>query len=311
MNQIVAQTVVDTIDDVIDTSQVTAWDFLWAALCIIGGVIISRLGRRYAKKYGVRSNLPSNLVDLMGTLITWAVMPLATIVAFTFVGLDVSPWFILLIFILIVFAIGGRALLEAFSAGVMLQTRSPFVRGDYVTVFGETGVVVEVDSRVVTLDTRDGRRISLPNQQVLRYPIENKSSNGRRMSRLDLDVEYGTDLERAIDIALTAVLPLEQILQEPAPSCRVSAFAESSVRLGLRFWHAPMFLDEIDAIDVAARAVYRAFRERGIVFAFPNQTVWLNQDDTARTGGPDDERRASDVSLGTPNPEASKGRQER
>ena len=283
MTSVFAQSVVDTIDDAIDTSQVTPWDFLWATICIVLGIIVARIGRRYARKYGVRTGLPPNLVDLMGTLISWTVIPLMTVVALTFVGLDVSPWFILVIFVIIVFAIGGRALLEAFSAGVMLQARSPFVRGDYVTVFGETGVVVEVDSRVVVLDTPDGRRISLPNPQVLRYPIENKSSNGRRMSRLDLDVEYGTDLEQAIEVALQAVSPLDEILDDPAPSCRVSAFAESSVRLGLRFWHPPMFLDEIDAIDVVARAVYRAFYEHGIVFAFPNQTLWLNQDQTDRT----------------------------
>lgn len=301
---IFAQTgVVDNLEGAVDTTGVTGWDFLWAALFIFGGMVLASTARRFVRRYGKRSEMPDNIVDLMGTLIMWSVIPVTTILGLTFVGLDVQPIFLVFVLVLVVFAVGGRSLLESFGAGIMLQTRSPFMPGDFVTVHGVTGTVVQVDSRVVVVNTVDGRTVGVPNAKVLASPIENHTVMGHRMSTLLLDVEYGTNLDFAITTALDAIGPLDEVLAEPAPSCRVGGFGDSSVRLALRFWHRPEFADELDAVDVAARSAYKAFYDNGIVFAFPNITQWNNPDNTVRPEWVSDQS----PEPRTQNPEATSG----
>jgi small-conductance mechanosensitive channel len=214
------------------------------------------------------------MIDLLGTIVMWSIVAIGTVFALTFVGLDVAPLWMLIIFVGIVFVIGGRTLLESFGAGLLLQSRSPFEPGDFVKLGEDSGVVVEVNSRVVVVDAVDGRRLFIPNTNVLNNTIENLTHRKLRMSTLYLDVEYGTDLDKAIALAESSAKGEELVLERPPPQALVSEFATSSVQITYRFWHEPTLIGEWNAVDAAARAVYKAYRDNGIVFAFPNQTLW-------------------------------------
>lgn len=265
---------IDSISDAVNTADVTTWDFVWAGLSVVVGIILARIGRAAIRRYAQRANLPLNMIDLLGTMAMWAVVAVSVVFALTFVGLDVAPLWILILLILVVFAIGGRSLLEAFGAGVLLQARAPFEPGDLVTLGADTGIVHEVNSRVVIVDTVDGRRIFVPNAKVLAEPIVNLTHQPIRMTELALDVAYGTDLDFATRIAVEATSGIDSVMTDPEPVAHVTSFEESSVRIILRVWHESGIRGEWEATDAAARGVYTAFNREGIEFAFPQRTLW-------------------------------------
>ena len=270
----------DNVSEIVDTQDVTKFDFLWAAITLVLTVACGRIGRLLIRRYARKAGLSSNIVDLLGTIVMWSVMAVGTVIALIFLGLAIAPLWLLILFVVAAFAIGGRSLLEAFGAGILLQARSPFEQGDFVKLGEDSGVVVEVNSRVVVLDAVDGRRLYLPNTQVLQNTIENLTHRKLRMSVLYLDVEYGTDLDKAIEVAEASATDLDEVLSRPRPEAQVASFAASSVQIAYRFWHEPTLFDEWNAVDAAARAVYKAFYDNNIVFAFPNATLWWgNQDD--------------------------------
>jgi small conductance mechanosensitive channel len=284
MTQLIAQTVpIDTINDLIDTSGVSKWDPVWAVVTFIAGIVLSRIARAAVHRYGRRAELPANIVDLLATITMWTIVTISVVAALTWVGLNVAPLWFLLILVFVGFVVGGRALLEGFGAGVMLQARAPFEPGDLVQLRDERGVVVEVNSRVVVMDSADGRRLFIPNQQVLREPIENLTHRAVRMSALDLDVTYATDLDEAARIAVVALDGLDSVRSMPSPVAEVTSFEASAIRIRLRFWHPSDLLSEWTAVDEAARAVHRAFAAHGIEFAFPQTTLWWGEDDAPPT----------------------------
>ena len=278
--QILGQTVplVGDLDEVVDTTEVSAWDPLWALVALIIGYLLGRITRAIIRRYGRRANLPSNIIDLLGTLAIWTWMILAVIVALSFIGFTVAPFWLAVLIIGVVFVIAGQTFIENFGSGVLLQARAPFHPGDLVQLGDHTGVVKEVNSRVVVLDAIDNRRIFIPNSDVLRNPIVNLTNRRLRMSYVLLDVEYGTDLDEACRIAEESLADNDAILSRPAPVAQVSSFEASSVRITLRFWHEPQLLAEWNAVDAAARASYAAFYDNGIVFAFPQATLWWGDD---------------------------------
>lgn len=277
MKPTLAQIPLDQISDVVDTTYVTPADYLWAFLTLVVGIILSRLARRLVRRSGQRANLPQNVIDLIGTVTMWSVVTLSVLFALTFIGLTVPLLWLAIVLLVVLFAIGGQALFTSFGAGILLQSRAPFDPGDLVLLLGEQGVVVEINSRVVIIDTVDGRRAFLPNALVIASPIINLSHRETRMSQLLVDVAYGTDLEHAKAVAVGSLEGLATISTGPEPVAEIMGFEDSSVRIRLRFWHPSDQLSEWTAIDEAARAVYSAFREGGIQIPFPQRTLWWGE----------------------------------
>ena len=282
--QILGQSVpiVGDLDEIVDTTTVSPWDPIWAAIALLVGYILGRISRAMIRRYGRKTNLPANIVDLLGTLAIWVWMILAVIVALSFLGFTVAPFWVAVLIIAAVFVIAGRTFIENFGSGVLLQARAPFEPGDLVQLGEHTGVVKEVNSREVVLDAIDNRRVFIPNSDVLQSPIVNLTHRRLRMSYVLLDVEYGTDLDEACRVAAESLTDVPAVLSRPAPVAQVSSFEASAVRITLRFWHESDLLSEWNAMDAAARASYAAFADHGIVFAFPQATLWWG-DDSDRT----------------------------
>lgn len=274
---LVAQVTVSELDGLVDTTAVTGWDFVWASVALVVGAVVARLSRTAVRRYAGRAKLPPNTIDLLATTIQWSVFAIAVVVALTFLGLNLAPLWILIIIVAAVLVVGGRTLLEAFGAGILLQARSPFSPGDLVKVGDHQGVVKEINSRVVVIDAVDGRRIFLPNQQVLNGPIVNLTHRRLRMSMIHLDVVYGTDLDAACEIARSAMAEVDEVLTRPRPTAEVASFESSSVRIRLRIWHASDLPSEWAAVDSASRAAFRAYRDAAIDFAFPQATLWWGE----------------------------------
>lgn len=274
MLHLIAQVDPQDLDQFIDIANVTAWDVLWAAISIVVGIVAGRIARLFARKTATSASLSANLIDLLGTMAMWTIVAIGVVVALSFLGLTLAPLWILLLLIGFVVVIGGRSLLENFGAGVLLQSRAPFTPGDLVEVGGDSGVVKEVNSRVVVLDTYDGRRVFVPNSTALEEPIVNLTHRTIRMSELVVDVTYGTDLDAAAALMVEALSNHEALSRRPTPTAQVSAFESSSVRYVVRFWHRSDLASQWNACDVAARSIYRTLNDADISFAFPQQTLW-------------------------------------
>jgi small-conductance mechanosensitive channel len=180
---------------------------------------------------------------------------------------------LLVVVVVAVLVVMGRPLMENIGASVVLQAEAPFQIGDIVEVLGETGVVGEISGRTTAIDTLDGRRIRIPNHQVLNGPIANLTERRGRRSNLRVGVEYGTDLDRARTVILTAIADTETVLPEPAPEALVTEFGDSAVTFLLWFWHEPVANGTFRVVDEVARAVDRALRREGIVIPLPQRVV--------------------------------------
>ncbi len=262
------------IDELVDMSTMTPWDPFFAVLSIVAGVIIGRLARLLIRRYGKRSGLAPNLIDLFGTITLWTIVSISVIIALSLVGFNLAPIWLAILMLGVVGVVSGRVLLENFGAGVTLQARTPFVPGDQISTGDVTGHVREVNSRVVVIDTIDGKQVLVPNAMVLRNPITNLTKHEHRMSRLDVSVIYGTDLALATSTIDAALGSAEGVLDDPEPIVQVASFDDSGILIAARFWHLPDIRDERAAIHASALAITEAMRTNGIEFAFPQLTMW-------------------------------------
>ena len=286
------QSVVDIsqIEEMVDVSGVSQWDPLLAAAAVAVGVLLGFVLGRIVRALLRKSDLPDNVADLGGTVVMWSVVTMSALVALSLVGFQVAPVVIATVIIAVGFLVTGRLLLENLGAGVALQTRAPFQPGDEIRVGETVGAVVEVNSRVVVIDTIDDKRVLVPNSSVLASHIVNLTAHDSRMSTVDVELIYGTDIPVAREILVAAMISASGVLTDPAPMAHVRAFNASGISFAARFWHAPEIREEWAATDAVISSIDAAVKAHGLRIAFPQRTLWW--------GTPDAESQAASVSGG-------------
>lgn len=125
---------------------------------------------------------------------------------------------------------------ENYLSGLLLAIRSPFTKGDDVTVAGYDGYVQALNMRGTTILAYDGTLILVPNSIVIQSVIKNRSTNPRTRLSFNIGIGYNDSSGKAIDLIYKALKSIPAILQDPAPLVIASDITSSGVVIQARFW---------------------------------------------------------------------------
>jgi small conductance mechanosensitive channel len=214
-------------------------DAIIAAVVVLIGWILSRVTRRAVTRFMSRlDGLTPDMRRLAARSAGYLVLFTGFGVALTILGFPVQPFLAVALVILVVVVLAGRGIAENFAAGVVLQTRRPISIGDEVDALGYNGVVKDIDSRAVVIETWDGKLVHLPNSEVLANPLVNDTNRGVRRSEIEVRVE-STDVEGTRRRILEATRSAEGVLTEPEPMANLTAVDPDRVTTLVQFWHDP------------------------------------------------------------------------
>ena len=166
-------------------------------------------------------------------------------------------------------ALAMQGVLGNLMAGLTIIFTRPFRIGEYISIAGEEGEVVDISLFSTVLAHPDLSKVVVPNRKIVGEVLHNYGSI--RQLDLSVGVAYGTPLEDAIS-ALHAVAKADpRVLREPPPVIGVSALADSAVTIAVKPW--------VGVSDYGAagrdlnRAMVDALRARGIAIPFPQLEV--------------------------------------
>jgi small conductance mechanosensitive channel len=133
-------------------------------------------------------------------------------------------------------AIGAAwsGLLGNFAAGIFLLVLRPYQVGDYVSVGGVEGTVIELGLFGTTLNTPDNVKTVVGNTKVMSNDIKNFTANPYRRVELVAQLAGGTDLGRAAALLRDAVGKVPNIVKSPAPDVEILEFNEFGPKLAVR-----------------------------------------------------------------------------
>jgi small-conductance mechanosensitive channel len=180
--------------------------------------------------------------------------------------------------------IGGIALafafpdiLENFIAGFILQVKRPFVPRDYVEI-GEKqlfGIVKDVDSRSVVIDTFGGDRIIVPAAEVLKNAIVNWTARGRHRLPVEIGIHYRTTPHEAVEAITPRIQAIDEVLSEPAARVLCTRLDDSAVVLTAYVWH-DAFADVFWVQHRVVEEAKQALDDAGIEIPFPQRVLSLS-----------------------------------
>lgn len=242
----------------------------YAVIRLLDGLIFDVLIQRRKRRA-----VPVVVRDILRWLVTAAVFFLILRAVFPDLNLNVVA-----ISSIVVGYILGNATQDTLGnlvAGLAISVESPFSIGDWVTVGGHTGRVVEMTWRATCLHTKANDYILIPNASIAREPIVNYSRPTRVHAVVkNIGVSYAVAPSKVRRVILGALDVVPEALKDPAPSVWLSEYGDFAVVYRVKFFVADF--ENIDRVESDFfELVWYHFRRAGVEIPFPIRDLRVTQ----------------------------------
>jgi len=171
--------------------ETTLFTILWKAITVVFIFVAAYLLVRFYRALVDRAmpRIGAGLGPRVKILGTWFIWLIAGLIALSNVGLDVT--ILLLIFALIGIAVvlAARDTLASVFSEQVLAVQQYFKIGDWISVAGHSGRVIEMNPMSTVLLTTNSERVIIPNSFFANHMIINRTTAGS----VQLNVRFFTD----------------------------------------------------------------------------------------------------------------------
>lgn len=242
---------------------------------------------RIVRAITARAGQPKGVQVVLARLMTWVVLALGILVAFTVVFPTITP-----ASVFSALGVGGVAIGFAFKdifqnllAGVLILLTRPFRIGDQIVSEAHEGEVEDIQVRATLLRTYDNRRVVIPNSELYTNRVTVNTAYTKRRLSVEVGIGYGDDIAAARDTIRTTLQHLPDLVREPEPAVLVTSLGDFAVLLEVRFWiDPPARREAVETQDQVLEAIKIALTDGGFDLPFPTQQVLLH-DQTEDTDG--------------------------
>jgi small-conductance mechanosensitive channel len=175
-------------------------------------------------------------------------------------------------------ALALQNVLSDLFASLSIVLDKPFVIDDFIAVDDLQGTVEHVGLKTTRLRSLSGEQLVFSNSDLLSSRVRNYKRMLERRATFTIGVIYGTPVE-----ALREIPKLIRAAVESQPNTRMDRthfqkFGDSSLDFEtVYFMLVPDYAVFMDVQQEINLYLYEAFQERGLEFAFPTRTLWLEQ----------------------------------
>ncbi|MHA7870724.1 MAG: mechanosensitive ion channel domain-containing protein [Hyphococcus sp.] len=173
--------------------------------------------------------------------------------------------------------LGMQRTVSNFFAGFTLIADKSIKPGDVIQIQDTFGWVTQMNSRYVSIRTRDGMAHLMPNDRFINEGVINWSHSDRVVRlHAPFGVSYGTkDLRALARAAEATALEVERVLKTPAPRCNLMAFGDSSINFDLRFWINDPAKGIANVRSDVLMAIWDMLADKGIEVPFPQRDLHI------------------------------------
>jgi len=250
---------------------------LLQATALIGVLIwgASSIGNFLDKRIQKVDELTPSLRVLIGKILRISLVVIASLVAMSSLGIDLTALTLLSGAIGVGIGFGLQKVVSNFVSGIIILLDESIKPGDTISLGDTFGWIRELRARFVSVVTRDGREFLIPNEDLITREVINWSFSDRFV-RLDVSfgVSYNSDPHEVARLAIEAASAVERVESRiKPPVCWLTAFGDSSLDFLLRFWISDPQQGLTNIRGKVLLALWDTFKEHGIGIPFPHREV--------------------------------------
>ena len=223
--------------------------------------------------------LDNTLVPIIRRTILGVIWAIGLMMALKNVGVDVGALIAGLGIGGLAFALAAQDTIKNIFGGITIFTDRPFRIGDRIKVDGFEGFVEDIGIRSTRLRTLQKRLVTIPNYKIVEASIENVSDEPMRQVNTKIGLVYNTTPEK-MNEALAILNNIPKIIKEVDSKDLIAVFSNfSNFSLDINFiYWVKKSGDVMITPSKVNLEILKSFNEAGLAFAFPTQTLYLNND---------------------------------
>ena len=202
-------------------------------LWIIGRALISMAVRLVSRGMTIR-HIDATITRYLGNILNVVLNIVLVVAILGFFGVETTTFAALVAGAGVAIGVAWGGLLGSFAAGAFLIILQPFKVGDFVTVGGVTGTVMEIGLFVTTINTLDNVRTIVGNNKVFGDTIQNFTANPYRRVDLVAQLNHGVDHRDAITRLKARLARIPNVITDPAPDVEILTFTLAGPVLAVR-----------------------------------------------------------------------------
>jgi len=236
------------------------------AVCLICVKLLLAASRRLLLK----SKLDKSLHALICSTLKILLLFLTILIVAPSLGIETSSLLAVLSIAGVAVSLSIQGILGNFFSGVTLLMSKPFKIGDFVTIGGQMGTIVETGITHTKLNTLDNQVILVPNSAVTSNTIINVSAEDKRRVDLTFTASYDSDPE-TVRAALLEAAGVPQLLEGEEVFVRLSKYGEHAVEYTVRVWVASA--DYWDVYFGITERVHECYARHNVKMTYPHLHV--------------------------------------
>lgn len=260
----------------INQTQVTILSIILFVIILVGFILLSHIFKnRFLSKILSKFNIDEGIQFTFTRISQYLITFVGIIVAFQFIGIDLSGLAVVLGFLSVGIGFGLQNITSNFFAGIILLFERPINVGDRVTVGDTEGDVQKINIRSTTVRSVNNISYIVPNSEFISTTVINWS-HGDKKIRVDLDVgvSYSSDLDLVLKVLREIAIENKDVLKNPEPEVHFREFGDSSWNMRLRVWISHPKRHYYVRSDINCEIV-RKFRQHNIQIPFPQRDLHL------------------------------------
>ena len=214
-------------------------------------------------------------LGLIGKILLWVILSL---IILDNLNIEISSLVASLGIGGIAVALALQNILGDLFASLSITLDKPFVIGDFVEVDNFAGDVEDIGLKSTRIRSLSGEELIFSNTDLLNSRIRNYKGLERRRISFSIAVTYGTSVEnlkKIPGIVEEIISPLEYVQFERA---HFKSLGDYSLNFAVVYYvHNPEYSSYLNAQQTINLELYQRFELEGIEFAYPTQTVIVEQ----------------------------------
>ena len=224
------------------------------------------------------------VMSILGRVVLWAVVFLLILDNF---GVDVTALVAGLGIGGIAIALAVQNILSDLLASISIMLDKPFEVGDFIIVGDMLGTVETIGVKTTRVRSLGGERLVFPNSDLLNSRIRNYRHMQERRIQIGLGVIYQTPAEQVAAIPNLIKEAIDEQDMARFDRAHFKAYGDFSLNYEAIFYVlSPEYNVYMDVQQGILLGILHRFQERGIEFAYPTRTLYmqsLDEDKAPRT----------------------------
>lgn len=177
------------------------------------------------------------------------------------------------------FALAAQDTAQNLFGGMVILFDRPFAVDDWISTPDIEGVVEDITFRSTRIRTFPNALVIVPNSSLVSSPITNWSRMNKRRASFSIGLTYDTPKEK-IETCVSRITEMVNQNPEIIPEdtvIRFNSFKDSSLEISLVFFTRPTSFSDFQRIkETVNYGIMQIVEEEGLSFAFPTQTLYVN-----------------------------------